>query len=319
MAGDLHSHTNFSDGSADIERMPVWARRAGLTHLAVSDHDSLHSLRWAKAHPVVEGVALLPAAELSCHDPANGRRVHILCYCPDETPALIAFCEGIAQRRNDLAQRSIARLEEMFPLFCREHALAYSARSGVTFKTHLMRELYDCGYTDAVYGALYHKLFDLPGGLIRHEPEYEDVFSALRMVRAARGVAVLAHPSVYRSMALAQKLAEQGLIDGVEIEHPRNTPEDKETLRAGAAVRPDCDRRHGFSRHAQHAPAAAGLLHHRRRQSCARSFFGRTAPRTAFRSRGLLTKSFETGRYNSPAGKIRGFSAQQSVFYPFFL
>ncbi len=232
MAGDLHSHTNFSDGSADIERMPVWARRAGLTHLAVSDHDSLHSLRWAKAHPVVEGVALLPAAELSCHDPANGRRVHILCYCPDETPALIAFCEGIAQRRNDLAQRSIARLEEMFPLFCREHALAYSARSGVTFKTHLMRELYDCGYTDAVYGALYHKLFDLPGGLIRHEPEYEDVFSALRTVRAARGVAVLAHPSVYRSMALAQKLAEQGLIDGVEIEHPRNTPEDKETLRA---------------------------------------------------------------------------------------
>ena len=168
MAGDLHSHTNFSDGSADIERLPVWARRAGLTHLAVSDHDSLHSLRWAKAHPVVEGVTLLPAAELSCCDPANGRRVHILCYCPDETPALVAFCEGIAHRRNALAQRSIARLEAMFPLFCRERALAYSVRSGVTFKTHLMRELYECGYTDAVYGALYHKLCDLSGGLILH-------------------------------------------------------------------------------------------------------------------------------------------------------
>lgn len=232
MAGDLHSHTNFSDGSADIERLPVWAKRAGLTHLAVSDHDSLHSIRWAKAHPVVGGVTLLPAAELSCCDPANGRRVHILCYCPEETPALAAFCDGIARRRNETTHRSMAELEAMFPLFTREGALAWSARSGVTFKTHLMRELFDCGYADAVYGALYHKLFGIPGGLVLHEPEYEDVYSALQMMRAACGVAVLAHPSVYRSMALAQKLAEQGLIDGVEIEHPRNTPADKETLRA---------------------------------------------------------------------------------------
>lgn len=232
MAGDLHSHTNFSDGSADIERLPVWARRAGLTHLAVSDHDSLHAIRWAKAHPAAEGVTLLPAAELSCHDPANGRRVHILCYCPDETPALVSFCEGIARRRNETTHRSMAELETMFPLFTREGALAYSARSGVMFKTHLMRELCDCGYADAIYGALYRKLFGIPGGLVLHEPEYEDVYRALQMVREARGVAVLAHPSVYKSMALAQKLAEEGLIDGVEIEHPRNTPEDQKALRA---------------------------------------------------------------------------------------
>ena len=232
MAGDLHSHTNFSDGSAGIERLPVWAKRAGLTHLAISDHDSLHSIRWAKAHPVVEGVTLLPAAELSCCDPANGRRVHILCYCPEETPELAAFCAGIAQRRNETTHRSMAELEAMFPLFTREGALAWSARSGVTFKTHLMRELYDCGYTDAVYGALYRRLFGIPGGLVLHEPAYEDVYSALQMVRGSCGVAVLAHPSVYGSMALAQELARQGLIDGVEIEHPRNTPEDKETLRA---------------------------------------------------------------------------------------
>lgn len=232
MAGDLHSHTNFSDGSADIERLPVWAKRAGLTHLAVSDHDSLHAIRWAREHPVVDGVTLLPAAELSCHDPANGRRVHILCYCPEETPELAAFCAGIAQRRNETTHRSMAGLEAMFPLFTREGALAYGARSGVTFKTHLMRELYDCGYADAVYGALYRKLFGIPGGLVLYEPAYEDVYSALRMVRAACGVAVLAHPSVYQSMALAQTLSEQGLIDGVEIEHPRNSPGDKETLRA---------------------------------------------------------------------------------------
>lgn len=232
MAGDLHSHTNFSDGSADIERLPAWAARAGLTHLAVSDHDSLHAIRYAKEHPVADGVTLLPAAELSCRDPENGRRVHLLCYCPDETPELTAFCEGIALRRNETTRRSMAEIEAMFPLFSREAALRYAARSGVTFKTHLMRELLDCGYADSIYGDLYRKLFGVPDGLVLHEPEYEDIFRALQIVRAAHGVAVLAHPSVYQSMELARALAGRGLIDGVEIEHPRNTPEDKAALRA---------------------------------------------------------------------------------------
>ena len=40
MPGDLHTHTNFSDGSSDIELLPLLARRAGLTSLAVSDHDT---------------------------------------------------------------------------------------------------------------------------------------------------------------------------------------------------------------------------------------------------------------------------------------
>ena len=235
MAGDLHSHTNFSDGSADIERLPAWAARAGLTHLAISDHDSLRSIRYAIQHPVADGVTLLPAAELSCRDPENGRRVHLLCYCPDETPELAAFCDGISRRRNETTHRSMAELEAMYPLFSREAALRYAARSGVTFKTHLMRELLDCGYADGIYGEVYHKLFGIPGGLVLHEPEYEDVFAALKIVRAARGVAVLAHPSVYDSMRLARALAERGLIDGVEIEHPRNTPEDQAALRALAS------------------------------------------------------------------------------------
>ena len=51
MGGDLHTHTNFSDGSKDFERLPFLAMRGGLTHLAVSDHDSIQALEWAMAHP----------------------------------------------------------------------------------------------------------------------------------------------------------------------------------------------------------------------------------------------------------------------------
>ena len=43
---------------------------------------------------------------------------------------------------------------------------------------------------------------------------------------------VLAHPSVYHSMELARELIAAGRLDGVEIDHPRNTPEDKAELPA---------------------------------------------------------------------------------------
>ena len=41
---------------------------------------------------------------------------------------------------------------------------------------------------------------------------------------------VLAHPSVYHSMELARELIAAGRLDGVEIDHPRNTPEDRAEL-----------------------------------------------------------------------------------------
>ncbi len=91
MAGDLHTHTNFSDGSSDIETLPFLAARAGLTALAVSDHDTDLSIRWALEHPVAQGVRMIPAVELTCFDTRRGRRVHLLCYCPELTDELCAF------------------------------------------------------------------------------------------------------------------------------------------------------------------------------------------------------------------------------------
>ena len=82
MAGDLHTHTNFSDGSSDVELLPVLARRAGMRYLAISDHDTDLSIRYAMQHPVEQGVTLIPAVEMTGFDTRRGRRVHMLCYCP---------------------------------------------------------------------------------------------------------------------------------------------------------------------------------------------------------------------------------------------
>ncbi|MEG1275587.1 MAG: PHP domain-containing protein [Ruthenibacterium sp.] len=232
MPGDLHTHTNFSDGASDIELLPQLAARTGLTYLAISDHDTALSAEYADAHPVECGVALIPAVELTCFDTKRKRRVHLLCYYPTLTRRLRAFFDLMAQRRNDAAAQSIAELEQMYPQFTRTEAKAFAARSGVTYKTHLIRLLYEYGYTDGIYKDLYKELFGSPNGKVLHDPAYESLETVLTLAHEANGVVVLAHPSVYQSMELCEELAVSHSIDGVEIDHPRNTPQDKERLHA---------------------------------------------------------------------------------------
>ena len=69
MPGDLHTHTTYSDGSTPVAKLPFLARCAGMTHLAISDHDSIQSVRYAYAHPVQDGVHLIPATESTTSAP----------------------------------------------------------------------------------------------------------------------------------------------------------------------------------------------------------------------------------------------------------
>ena len=68
MAGDLHTHTTWSDGALPAPMLPKLAARAGLAWLAISDHDTLLPVEYAYENPTVEGVGLIPATELTAYD-----------------------------------------------------------------------------------------------------------------------------------------------------------------------------------------------------------------------------------------------------------
>ena len=80
MPGDLHTHTNFSDGSSDIELLPLLARRAGLTSLAVSDHDTELCIQYASS----------PGGSGCTPDSGCGERVLILAEAGGSTCFAIA-------------------------------------------------------------------------------------------------------------------------------------------------------------------------------------------------------------------------------------
>jgi predicted metal-dependent phosphoesterase TrpH len=235
MPGDLHTHTTFSDGSVPVERLPLMAARAGLDAIAISDHDSEHSVQYAYAHPAQDGVRLIPATELTAYDFERGHRVHLLCYWPDDCAALRAHCDTMRRRRNECCLQSARELEAMYPQFRTEQALEYARDSGVLFKSGIMQALCELGLAKGIYGKEYARLFGAHAegeGLVLHQPEYLPVAEVLATIRAARGVVVFAHPTVYKSMPLVRQLAAEGKIDGIEIDHPRNSEEDKAECRA---------------------------------------------------------------------------------------
>lgn len=232
MPGDLHTHTTFSDGSCPAEMLPRLAAAAGLHTLAITDHDSMAGLRFSYEHPQMDGVRLIPGMELSGYDAARGRRVHILCYWPRDCKELQAHCELMAQRRRDAVSKSMQLLEQRCPQFRREDALAYAKRSeGALFKAYVMRAMMEYGMADGIYGTVYKQLFrPAEEGGLHFRFAYPDCRDLLRLGRQCGGVVVLAHPSVYKNMELAEELAAEGLLDGIELDHPRNTPEDREKI-----------------------------------------------------------------------------------------
>lgn len=228
MAGDLHTHSTCSDGSVPIHRLPLMAARLGLSALALSDHDTTLSAQYAYDHPVQDGVRLIPAAELTGYDFERSHRVHLLTFWPDlDCPALRRHCDIMRQRRNECALQSCREIEALYPQFRTEQALEYAQDSGVLFKSGIMQALQQLGLCDGIYTGLYHELFGWePRGKCLHSPTYPPVREVLATAKAAGAVVVFAHPTVYKSMPLLRELVAEGAIDGIEVHHPRNSPED---------------------------------------------------------------------------------------------
>ena len=135
------------------------------------------------------------------------------------------------------------------------------------YKAHIMRVLWQYGLADGLYNEVYRSLFGLKPvrGRILHTPRYEPVDTVLDLIKACRGVVVLAHPSVYHSMELARELIAAGRLDGVEIDHPRNTPEDKTELLRLAKENADCSSPAAqLRRHPHRHPAPGRRVHYPR-------------------------------------------------------
>jgi predicted metal-dependent phosphoesterase TrpH len=207
---DLHVHTTFSDGRYTPEQVIDLARRAGLSAVAVTDHDTLAGVAPARAAAAGRGVEVVTGVEISAE--FEGRGVHLLAYFVDaDDSGLSAALEGV---RRDRAGRYLAMLgrlrecgvsiEERAPPASpgRRHVAELLVKAGkvATVREAFARYLHDGGRADVPKRAL-------PAG------------EALALVRRAGGVAALAHPPYDFPREWLARLQKLGL-GAVEAEFP---------------------------------------------------------------------------------------------------
>ncbi|HET8868250.1 MAG TPA: PHP domain-containing protein [Agrococcus sp.] len=230
---DLHAHSRESDGTdapADVVRA---AAAAGIGTLALTDHDTVAG--WVEATEAAHetGVALIPGVEFSSQiGPAS---VHVLGYLlnPD-SEAFIGERERIRFERIDRAERMVHAIGRDYPLTW-HHIEQHSAPGATIGRPHIADALVTLGIVPD-RSAAFEGILHWQGGYYQpHEaPPPED---AIRIIREAGGVAVLAHPAArgrpVMRMGVLGDLVAAGL-EGVEIWHRDNDEASRRQLLADA-------------------------------------------------------------------------------------
>lgn len=110
---DLHCHSSCSDGTDPPERLAELAAAAGLTAVALTDHDTTQGFGPFSAACLERGIRPVRGTEISCLE--DGRSTHVLCYFVSENSdsQLHQLLDGLFEdraRRNELL---FARLAEL--------------------------------------------------------------------------------------------------------------------------------------------------------------------------------------------------------------
>lgn len=215
---DLHCHTTISDGSFTVKETLELAKMNGLTHLAITNHDTVRGLKEAIALGKEIGITVIPGIEISAYDYKRNRKVHLLGYNFDlKGTHLTVVCKKLLEDRHELSIKQSQIIRSYDYELPQEALDIYSKDSQVLYKQHIMKALMDRGYTEHINGKLYHNLFK-GSGPCNLEIEYIDVFKALEAIIADGGIPVLAHPGQLDSYELVEELVPLGLR-GIEKYH----------------------------------------------------------------------------------------------------
>ncbi|WP_345120050.1 PHP domain-containing protein [Dactylosporangium darangshiense] len=231
---DLHAHSTVSDGTATPAEVMVMAAAAALDVVALTDHDT--TTGWAEAAAALPvGRTLVPGAELSCRWNDGGQRLgmHMLAYLFDPTDA--ALTAEMTRVRDGLAHRAQAVVELLRAggVDVTWDEVRELAAGDTVGRPHIAQALVDGGRVGSVQEAFEPQWL---GERYYVPKQAMDVFVALRLVRDAGGVAVLAHPRRKDREVpheVLAELAKEGLF-GLEADHPEHADAAREAVRAAA-------------------------------------------------------------------------------------
>jgi predicted metal-dependent phosphoesterase TrpH len=245
---DLQSHSTRSDGELTPKEVVDAAAEAGVTLLALTDHDTVDGVREAAEAAARRDIELVPAAEISALH-GDYEDFHILGYRLNYgAPDLLSALGDFRRDRDDRAHAMAAKLGEL-DFAVDDELLDERRRSGAPIgRPHLAQAVLADANNDV---RLQRENIDDVGGFIERylvpgAPAYlprsrPTVDEAIELIHAADGVAVWAHPfwdlaTIDDVLSTFQDFVDQGL-DGVEAFYPMHDEEQTVALADAAEAR----------------------------------------------------------------------------------
>ncbi len=221
VAIDPHAHTVHSDGTCTATQLVTQAKAAGLDYVGLTDHDTTAGWDEAIAAAKSHGMGLIPGAEVSSQ--WQGQSVHILAFLFEpQDPGLLQMFTQTIQGRVDRMRTMVERMQPDFPDLSFDRVLERSG--GAVGRPHLADELIELGHFP-------NRAAVFKTALANNSPYYEpqtapDVIEAVKTIRNAGGVPVLAHPFGSSRDAplpteVVREMVDAGLL-GLEVNHPEH-------------------------------------------------------------------------------------------------
>ena len=223
---DFHAHTTASDGTFTPTELVHAAHDAGLTYLAVTDHDTTHGVAEAIRVAREIGVHLLPGVELSAEGAPGKCHLLGLGIDPDHAP-LNDTLRQLSENRRQRNEKMAVRLTTLGVAITLEEVTRAAPRGANVGRPHFADVLVTKGYVRDKTEAFARYLGDDAVGYV--EKETLSPADAIRLIHDAGGYCFLAHPALVK-MAEHETFetrwaAYQALgMDGIEAYYHSHSP-----------------------------------------------------------------------------------------------
>ncbi len=217
---DLHVHSTASDGSASPEAVVECALAAGLTAIALTDHDTIGGVAAAVAEGERRGLRVVSGCEFSVA--ASWGEMHVLGYfLPTISPTLEQFLEDRRADRDRRAREMVGRLRAAGVDITFDDVLD-EAQGGAVGRPHVARLIVRAGKA-ADLGQAFDRFLGRgrPAFVDKVLPTFAEVAA---IVHSVGGIVSAAHLKERGSRALLERLKADGL-DAVETRHPSHSPD----------------------------------------------------------------------------------------------
>jgi len=192
---DLHCHSTASDGGLEPAALVQRAAEQGVELLALTDHDVLAGVAAARDAATRLGVPFVTGVEISVT--YAGRTVHVvgLGFRLDDED----LAKGLESVRGGRLGRARAIADELAAVGIEgayEGALRHAGNPQLVSRTHFARYLVESGVAPDVPRVFERYLAEGKPGYVPQR--WAGLPQAVGWIRAAGGVAVIAHPGRYR-------------------------------------------------------------------------------------------------------------------------